>query len=52
MNSNAILKAKFDIFDKVLDFLISEWGDTDDIEELFDEVKELLKAKYGEIDET
>jgi hypothetical protein len=52
MNEEIILKAKFDILDEVLDFLISEWGDIDDIEELFDEVKELLKAKYGVADET
>lgn len=42
-----ILQLKIDMLDEVMDFLKGEWVDTDDIESLFDELKELLKQKYG-----
>ena len=42
-----ILELKISMLAEVMDFLKDEWGDTDDIEALFDELKELLKQKYG-----
>lgn len=42
-----ILELKFSILDEVMDLIKDEWGDTDDVEELFEEVKELLKQEYG-----
>lgn len=42
-----VLEIKINMLDEVMDFLKGEWGDTDDIEILFDELKDLLKQKYG-----
>lgn len=47
MDKNSlILKVKIMTLDEVMEFLESEWGDTDFVEELFDELKELLTQKY------